>query len=665
MSEASKARGLRFTHLNINGLRNKTHEVEEMLNYRNSDILFISESRLTDDISNNQINIDGYNLLRKDRLNRLGGGLVIYHKSELKVNEYFDMKLEECDYISMKINLSKRKSANLLHIYRPPNCHIQSFLNSLDTVLGALETSHEPLFIIGDMNIDLLSPTASMQEYLKVLRSYSLHQAINQPTRITLTTSTLLDHMIINNLVGDYSVYVLTNSCSDHRGTEILWNAHIEINNQQHEYITYRCMKNYKQDEFQNDLSTTNWGPLHELNNIDEQLEYIEHKLRQAWDKHAPLKTIRVRKKASRKPWITKQIKKEMAKRDKIYKEFTESKSPDSWKAYKAARNHVSSLVRKNRYAYLSDKFKSDGDCKAIWKSVNNVLGRSKSSTVEPDPGALCNYFADVPHQTLLTIQNTDVSFHSFLGPAYNRNNEQLLHWSEADTLGLFRELNNSKAVGPDGFSNYILKQAGSSIVRPLTILFNSCLHNRKIPHKWKIASVLPIYKNKGLKQDTKNYRPISLLSPISKMYEKIISKAMLVHIESNSILSNTQHGFRPKASTTTATLTLIEDITRNMNAKQLTPLLLLDLSKAFDTVQHDIILSKLNHYGFSSQICDIIQDYLSQRSFFVTANDKETHSREATVGVPQGSVLGTSPIYPVHQRFPQLPGHMQDVTIC
>ena len=115
----------------------------------------------------------------------------------------------------------------------------------------------------------------------------------------------------------------------------------------------------------------------------------------------------------------------------------------------------------------------------------------------------------------------------------------------------------------------------------------------------------------------------------------------MLQHSGNKNLLSTTQYGFRPKSSTTTALISLVESIVKNIDRKEYTLLMLLDLSKAFDTVQHNILLSKLTHYGFSQQICEIIGDYLSERRFFVTAKSEKSHTRDSTIGVPQGSVLG------------------------
>lgn len=174
----------------------------------------------------------------------------------------------------------------------------------------------------------------------------------------------------------------------------------------------------------------------------------------------------------------------------------------------------------------------------------------------------------------------------------------------------------------------------------PLATLFNNCLRYEYIPRDWKLAKVVPVFK-KGDRGNPENYRPISLLPTISKLYEKFLSYQMNNYLESNNVLSNRQHGFRRNRSTETAVLSLTEKITSSLERQNYTTAFFLDLSKAFDTVDHDILLRKLLHYGIVGKSYKILKDYLSYRRFFVCINDQTSSMKNINVGVPQGSVLG------------------------
>ncbi len=198
--------------------------------------------------------------------------------------------------------------------------------------------------------------------------------------------------------------------------------------------------------------------------------------------------------------------------------------------------------------------------------------------------------------------------------------------------------MKTKSSSGHDNVNSKLIKSLKSEVKEPISILTNLSIINGIFPTTYKIAQVVPIYKNKN---EINNYRPISLLPTFSKILEKIIHTCIYDFLQQNNILSNSQYGFRPKHSTNDAISELVFDITENLENKSNTLSVFLDLSKAFDTIDHKILLSKLNHYGIRGTTLKWFKSYLEDRTQYVKINNTKSTTKPVTCGVPQGSVLG------------------------
>ena len=244
---------------------------------------------------------------------------------------------------------------------------------------------------------------------------------------------------------------------------------------------------------------------------------------------------------------------------------------------------------------------------------MKNLLKTKHDNPDIPDPETLANYFSTSPVKVQSEIPPTSKSFWDYLSPKV----ETPITLKEIDLKSLHQhicKLSNKKACGSDGISNQLLKDAGGNILPPLKHLFDTCIKCSKIPIVWKEASIRGIYKT-GDKMDPKNYRPISLLSSVSKLFEKELAKQITDFLIEQKVLVNEQHGFRKSFSTCTSLLALTNEIYKNIEQSKYTSSLFLDLSKAFDTVDTNILLNKLTHYGVRNNANAIILDYLTNRS--------------------------------------------------
>ena len=204
----------------------------------------------------------------------------------------------------------------------------------------------------------------------------------------------------------------------------------------------------------------------------------------------------------------------------------------------------------------------------------------------------------------------------------------------------MLQNLNPYKACGPDGIRPHVLKELAREIALALTALFKSSQSSGSVPADWRDAHITHVY-NKGEQYNPANYWPVSLTSVVCKLLEHIIVSAVMHHFEENIILTDNQHGFRRGRSCETQLLELVEELATNLESGKQTDILITDFSKAFDKVNHSLLLHKLQHYGVQGTTTTWIANFLNNRCQAVVVSGASSHFVNVMSGVPQGSVLG------------------------
>ena len=350
-------------------------------------------------------------------------------------------------------------------------------------------------------------------------------------------------------------------------------------------------------------------------------------------------------------PWLTSGIKESIKRKNKLYKKFV--KYPISYRdQYITYRNNLKKIVNKAKNDYYNQVFEEcKGNTKQTWKNINSILGKghhtiNKTFKIDNIPvkdskkiaDAFNLHYASIGSELAQKLPCVSNNFKEYLPT----ESFDLITWNDTNEHEIKRiisKLNDTKP-GPDSIPIKVIKNNVDILSKPISFLVNLSLRSGICPSIHKTGNIIPLYKNKDI-QDINNYRPVCLLNAMGKILEKVVSTRMLEHFESNNILSNLQYAYRRGRNTELAITKLVSDVLNNFDSNNFTVGVFLDLSKAFDCVDHQILLTKLNHYGVRNKALDWISDYLRDRKYYVTYDNTQSFTSTTNIGVPQGSILG------------------------
>ena len=369
-------------------------------------------------------------------------------------------------------------------------------------------------------------------------------------------------------------------------------------------------------------------------------------------NKHAPLKKKRIRNKKS--PWLNAGIKRSMIERDKLKSTAIRTNFSEDWSNYKKPKNRVNNKIKETKTQYYKEHFRSNsGKPREIWKSINEVMSRntkndSNINSIKTNAGSTTSpevmsetfnkYFTEIGDKLADKLPDSTKIYSDFLLPV--NSTFQLRQVSLAEVLKLLKNLPTNKATGLDKIPCRLVKLSSPFIADSLCNIFNMSIISGIFPLEWKVAKVIPIHKDNE-KDELNNYRPISILSAISKVMERLVYNQLYEYLSKNELLSKCQSGFRHSHSTTTSLLDATNEWYANMDQGNLNSVVFVDLSKAFDTVNHSILLKKLSHYGLHAETLKWFNSYLAERRQQSLVNGYLSSAKTIKCGVPQGSILG------------------------
>lgn len=650
---------IKIIHFNSRSLYANFYKIKDYLDQFTSpfSVIAISETWISLE-KGVEFELDGYNLNYVNRGNKRGGGVALYvdRRLKYKIVESMTAAIDDiCECITVEIDMGKRKNIIVSCAYRAPNNSIEKFKEVMESM--ATNTEQKVTFLCGDYNIDLLNPNklTPIEKFMDAMYSRSLYPTITKPSRITVHSATLIDNIFTNNLIDNIESGLLLNDISDHLPVFAIYSGAPRLA-ERNEMIERRLRTVDNLNKFRNELSAQNWRKVYEAEEVDYAYDSFLQTFLMLYDRCCPIQQSRKRANRSDKPWLTKGLLNACKKKNFLYKEFIKNRNKEKEMKYKRYKNKLTDIMRnckKDYYCKLLDKNKNN--IKETWKILNSIIRNQSTSSGLPeeilDNDKIINdkkemvegfnkFFVNVGPklEEQINLPQGGCVAH-YLG----KRNPDTIFLKDTDKNEIIAIVNNFKKKTSrdwNGIDMTIVKEVIINIADPLAHICNVSLQTGFFPTKMKTAKVIPIFKE-GEKNLYNNYRPVSLLSQFSKILEKIFATRMDSFIDKHGLLIDSQYGFRPNRSTSLALMDLVEELTSTIDNKKMAIGVFIDLKKAFDTINHDTLLHKLESYGIRGVGLNWVQSYIGQRKQFVQIGDKKSTLRNITCGVPQGSILG------------------------
>ena len=610
----------------------------------------VSESWLPQNLPDTHVNIPGYNVYRCDK--GRGGGVCIYAKNVLTVNHIKLNLTKQVDVEDVWISVQSRKLPAIIIgcMYRHPKASVTTF-EYIQDVLRLIIMKNKTFFVLGDFNDNLL---VSDSKVSKVINSNKLTQIIDKPTRVTATSSTLLDLAITNKPDTVLSHDVVPQEVADHDLISIT----VDIRKPKRSPVikTFRHLGLYTKDNlcFKLLQKTDDFNKILNSDDVNMQITIFNTTFIDCLNECAPVVTKEIKRPYA--PWMNDSIREAMKVRNATQAKLKSDRlNVDLQEKYKQEKKHVKALIVEGKTQFYHEKFLNyHGNISKTWKTIREIVPSNNSKdapnnynfrNVKDKANEFNYYFANVGKNT---YNKTRERIHS-------ANESQHIHDGEiGERVGLrnifkpqpvdvntviltIKGLNETSSVGSDGIPMKFVKDTLYITAFYITCIINTSIVTGVFPATWKHALVIPILKS-GDNNDPSNFRPISLLPVVSKILEKIIANQLVEFLERQKLLCNNQHGFRPKLSTETALTTITDAIYRNMDQRKVSVLTLCDLSKAFDSVSHRTLLDKCAKLNIDIQW---FSSYLYDRTQTVRMGNIMSNQLNVQYGVPQGSILG------------------------
>ena len=668
--EPLKKRGLHFIHININSILPKIDELREIAKNTKAAIIGITESKLDSTIDDMEVCITGYSVLRCDR-NRKGGGVACFVRNDLCFNResHFNCNIE---HVFLKIFIPKLKPILIGIFYRPPTQ--RSFLETLIKDFETLNLDNKEIYILGDFNINLIQNniyilkehessiseslmTPLVNQYKELCQKFSLKQMLREPTRITCNSSTLLDHILSNSDEKISNSGIIDLGISDHHLTYCTRKI-LRFKSNSHQNVLLRCLKNYDADKFVKVLEEAKFPNYDLFSDVDVAYADLLKRLSTSIDSIAPLKETRIKNMSE--DWFDRELHEKIKKRNILLKKFRKSKLQIDEDLYKSSKYNIDKLIKEKKKTFYKSKLEQNiGRPKELWKTLKSLgLPSKKASTSKiflkegekisyddaNNASIFKTFYSSLADNLLAKLPSPSGKYGINSVKSYYKNSlSTKFNISQLETqnvLEILQSLNSEKAAGIDNIPCKFLKDGANILAKHICQICNLSIKQSLFPHQCKIAKIKPLFK-KGSKTDPKNYRPISLLPLISKIIERVIFDQTQEFLQKQNVFCRYQSGFRKNYSTDLCLSYLCDKVKKGFDCNLFTGMILIDLQKSFDTINHEILIKKMECIGFSEETLSWFKSYLSHREFKVSINKSLSNSGKITCGVPQGSILG------------------------
>lgn len=595
-------------------------------------------------------NLNGYNSYHCCRDTR-SGGLVVYVKNGIKcdVKDINDGCVSFIQLILNIVTLDKStRRIMITAVYMPKKKDSEVLLRLMETWFSDIQGHH---LLVGDFNLNTLNPDTTTQAYIDLSQMYGYTQRNNQVTRPA--SNSIIDHMF-SNFGQTVTATINASEISDHN-TVVLIIDKIKCSADNNDgYMDLKRIDYYKVNEIISGIFSVNKS-YYQNYDCDEMVSFLQEVIQYAIDNSTKIVTKQVKQKHEFTPWINKDIRKMEQTKKRLLKLSKKKPSDTTSQKLLNIDRQLRQAKKIARVDYWNKKFSPTQSKQKLWNNLNEARGKSKSASLVSSltlnsgeiitgtpniANTLNKYFLD-SCKTMADIAASRIDRTVKINPP--KRNEKTIFLIPTTTFEVKRTVTNFQSkhsVGYDNLSIDMVKKTIASICLPLTALINRCFENGYFPLSLKVAKVVALHKG-GSSHMAANYRPISLLSPISKVIESVIKIRLMDFLQSNDFFYKRQYGYLPNSGTTMALIETVETISQQLDSSKSAIGLFVDLTKAFDSIDHDLLLSKLDNAGIRGITNDLIRSYLANRLQYVQINNCKSTTEKVTMSVPQGSVLG------------------------
>ena len=657
----SSNRELTIIHLNCRSILNKLEELLLIIEECLPDIIVLTETWMDDSVPSQACIPEGYSIIRKDRSPEFkqkygrnkGGGVAILYRNHIKVEKkkYLTDDIEEILWVHVKVKHSFMLGA----LYRSEYTEIlydgDGETKLEENIRKASEISNN-LIITGDYNIDMAdSGNPQTKQLTNIYEEYGLQQHIHKPTRINKSTNkaTIIDHIWAskeNNLIKTAGTF---HGISDHLGIYMKLNKTAPA--PEKEIVKFRDYRKYDPIAFNNalqqNLETSTIDEDLSRGNVNAATESLVEIIQVTAQIHAPLVEINTQNRKKHIPWFTAHLKDLIKYKNELISDL-HCHGLSSYKPRIAAiSNKITQLKRSLKMKFVSDKLEeANGDSKKCWKLLDSITARKKAK-ITTEPSMMTQEKANSHNRFFATIGieiQKKLGFHqeetTILNDVLEQGTFKFQEEKESKIEKLIDNIKIDVAVGDDNIGARLLKDIKTTITPVLTKIINRGYQLNIFPDCMKRAVIKPIHK-KDSEDEISNYRPISILPTLSKVFERSAVDQLVYYLEQHNLISPNQHAYRKKYSTITCLTEVVNYIYSLLDKSRRTAIASLDLSKAFDSICHTRLLKKLRKLGLQENPVMWINSYLTGRKQVTKFKKFTSDETIISSGIPQGSILG------------------------
>ena len=636
---------------NAQSVKQKTQLIKEMRNSQNLDILLFVETWLNPDDHAiiGELESEGEcQFMHSPRTNRTGGGVGCLIRSGLKAKKKDSVKFKTFEHMEIEVETTGRK-LSIATIYRPEpssknKYNMDEFYEEFTKLLAHYQTYSHEIIVTGDFNFHMNKPNDPRAKQFKgILEMFDLVQHVNSSTHkagnildlVITQQETNLSDCMVGDMNSDHSCinfhYKWPKPRTKVKEISVRKTRSININNFKNDLKMYFAQLKQKADS---------------LNYLDELITAFNESS-EILNKHAPAKRITVRMRKPT-PWNNADIKEMKLDKRRAEKKWRQTKLQADWESFKEKRNAYNSRLNELRSIDLKSKIaENKNNTKAMFKVLNSSLNRKQEQPLPEHSNAktLANEFNSFFNEKITNIrsrmQNSndqdELNSTTYSGPKLDKFKEL-----SQQELKLLIKTMPVKHCQLDPLPTWLIINCLDEVLPILTKIVNLSLKLGHMPQQLKHAIVKPTLKKPGLELENKNYRPVSNLSFLGKLIESAVIKQYISHITNNNLDDKRQSAYKQYHSTETLLTKIHNDIIMSLGKGEITMLVLLDLSAAFDTIDHEILLQRLkNRHGIEGKALEWFRSYTTNRTQSVIINDKISDKLDLKYGVPQGSKLG------------------------